>query len=123
MCVNSALEPPAYFDIILKTESSPPSSARALPAVNPFMLASVCSQISDWLHDTPPPSPPHPNASTGYLHFTRHCATQDFLTRNTSGGTDSVFRKVWSGAEISRGLATDDAVRDDTCYLFFFAYF
>ena len=83
------------------------------------MPASVCSQISDWLHDTPPPSPPHLDASTGYLHFTRHCATQDVLTRNTGGGTDSVFREVGSGAEISRGVATDDAVRDDSCYLFF----
>ncbi len=30
-----------------------------------------------------------------------------------------MFREVGSGAEISRGLATDDAVRDDTRHLFF----
>ncbi len=119
MCVNSGLEPPTYFDIIPKTESSLPSSARAVLAANPFMPTSVRSQISDWLHDTPPPSPPHLDASTGYLHFTRLCATQGLLTRNSCSGTDSVFREVGSGAEISRGLATDDAVRDDTRHLFF----
>ncbi|KAI9447004.1 hypothetical protein BJY52DRAFT_1193751 [Lactarius psammicola] len=41
----------AALTVTRETESSSPSSARALFAVNPLM-ATVRSQLSDWLHDT-----------------------------------------------------------------------
>ncbi|KAI9447002.1 hypothetical protein BJY52DRAFT_391709 [Lactarius psammicola] len=109
----------ASFQIIVTLSRPPPSSARALLAANTFMPTSMHSQISDWLHDTPPPSPPHLDASIGYLIFTKHCTTQGLLTRNTGGGTDSVFREVGEReAEISRGLAADDAptIYAASCY-------
>ncbi|SRR6266702_2677822 len=103
MCVDSAGEPPTFLDSVPKTDSSPQPPPRALLAPTPYTLTSARSQISElWLVReslyTILRLPPHPDAST------------DYHAVDSEGDPDAGERK----AEVSRGLATSDVVRDDS---------
>ena len=99
MCVYSALEPPTLFDIVSKTESSPQPLRARKSRVITRMTARYCA------------SAPHPDASIGRRHFTRHRATQGLSgLRTPAAGWIARFHEVdldvrEQDAEISRGLA------------------
>jgi nuclear pore complex protein Nup107 len=72
--------------------------------------------VHKWPHDTAP-LPPHPDVSTGYWRFTKHCVTQGLWMGNIGCATENVVHEmdpdavIWE-AEVGHSLAADDAVRN-----------
>ncbi|TEB19903.1 hypothetical protein FA13DRAFT_1820574 [Coprinellus micaceus] len=106
-----------------KTELPPTPSAQELLSLNPYTPPSSLAQaimqssrllaelvvVREWLHDTAP-SPPVPDATTGYWKYTKHTVLQGMR----SGGAyrDGLVRELDPDApnrEEGRALASDDA--------------
>lgn len=67
--------------------------------------------VREWLHDTAP-TPPQPEAATGYWRFTKYQLMQALRTGNRMQ-SDGLVREMDPDAanrEDGRGLAADDAV-------------
>ncbi|KAJ2925851.1 hypothetical protein H1R20_g11243, partial [Candolleomyces eurysporus] len=106
-----------------KTELPPTPSARELLATNPYTPPSTLAQavmnsspllqelvvVREWLQDTAP-SPPHPEATTGYWKFTKHNVLQGMRSGNSY--RDGLVKELDPDApnrDGGRALASDDA--------------
>ncbi|KAF5320046.1 hypothetical protein D9611_010388 [Ephemerocybe angulata] len=106
-----------------KTEFLPKPTAQQLIAINPYTPPSTLAQavlnssrlleelvvVREWLQDTAP-TPPIPEATTGYWKFTKHNVLQGMRSGNTY--RDGLVKELDPDApnrEEGRALASDDA--------------
>lgn len=119
-----------------KTEPELSPTAEALLASNPytptFNLAQAILKSSpflselvivrEWLHDTAP-TPPIPEATTGYLRFTKHSLMQSL--RTSSRARDGLVHEMDPDAahrEDGRAFAPDDANHEKALNVALFAH-
>lgn len=106
-----------------KTEAPRTPTAQELLAINPYTPPSALAQaimqssplltelvvVREWLHETAP-SPPVPDATTGYWKFTKHSVLQGMRSGNAY--RDGLVKELDPDApnrEEGRALASDDA--------------
>ena len=97
---------------LLQENPYTPTSTLAQAIMHSSRLFYELVIVREWLHDTAP-SPPVPDAATGYWKFTKYQLMQALRTGNRMQ-SDGLVREMDPDApnrDDARGLASDDAVR------------